>query len=142
MASPRRKQYHHVRVVRVVRLNVLNASQAQAQKVYSQHKVRNSQADRTLESMFPVAHPSTQVQDQSDNEDETDCEMVREFEENRASTRIKDIPQSECYLTSVVKLREEVEAVQHKRKSAFSERPLSESKQGCPRSSISTSSSG
>lgn len=87
-----------------------------SQKVYSHHKVRNSQQDRTLESMFPVTHPATQAaaNDSEGEVGDTDDEP-QVFEEDKSLSKIRDVPESECYLTSVINLREEVKAQRHNR---------------------------
>ena len=73
-----------------------------AKKISSQHKVRTSAADRTLDSMF--LPPPTQPGD-LDNANSTDA--VKE----RRKTR--EIPQSTCYLSSVLTLRENVKKAKH-----------------------------
>ncbi|KAI0053206.1 DNA mismatch repair protein MutL [Auriscalpium vulgare] len=75
---------------------------AEAKKIASQHKVRMSVADRTLDSMFPVAGPSQS--------------RSREFAADEGQTsnalkngrKDKDIPESQCFLASVLGLRERV----------------------------------
>jgi DNA mismatch repair protein MLH1 len=87
---------------------------AQMQKVYSQHKVRNSQQDRTLESMFPVVHPATQgVADDSDDEKEAEAIDLEEAEDISKQLKVRDIPESACYLSSVVELRQEITSQKH-----------------------------
>ncbi|KAH9985620.1 DNA binding protein [Russula compacta] len=78
-----------------------------AKKTLSQHKVRTSAADRTLDSMF--LPPEVLVGD-SDNPATRDdgAHAVKE----RRKTR--EITQSTCYLTSVLLLRENVKKAKHK----------------------------
>ncbi|CAL1709149.1 unnamed protein product [Somion occarium] len=74
-------------------------------KTLSKHKVRTSQKDRTLESMFPVLNPSQVVTGRTaEEEDEEPPPAVR------LATEIKE---SECYLSSVRSLREAVGKVKH-----------------------------
>ncbi|KIJ39060.1 hypothetical protein M422DRAFT_210572 [Sphaerobolus stellatus SS14] len=65
-------------------------------KVYSNYKVRTSAQDRTIDSMFPVVNPS---QLPGDNTEDT--------------IRVKDIPESNCLLTSVRTLRSEIARGRH-----------------------------
>ena len=87
-------------------------------KVLSQHKVRTSQKDRTLDSMFPVINPSQidtgEVIESSSQDDGRSGKRKRGAE----------IEVSECYLLSVRKLREELEKGKHQRKRLFSGTPL------------------
>ena len=83
----------------------------------SQHKVRSSQQDRTLESMFPVVHPAARGVSDDDGSDEVAIveDDIVEVEEPRSSSKVKDIPESQCYLTSVSDLRQETLAGKHNR---------------------------
>ena len=73
-------------------------------KTLSQHKVRISAQDRTLDSMFPVTNPArisgvyTPSADPPPN-----------------VSKSKDIKESECYLTSVQNLRESTAKSKHHR---------------------------
>ncbi|KAI6158071.1 histidine kinase-like ATPase [Pisolithus tinctorius] len=60
------------------------------QKTLSQHKVRTSLQDRTLESMLPVNDPS------------------RSDDSSGRAVRLKDIKESQCSLTSIAELRQSV----------------------------------
>lgn len=82
--------------------------------VYSQHKVRQSQQDRTLESMIPVPNPSHYTTPQT-------IDDSRDSEEQAAipTERVSEIKQSSCSLSSVRKLRKSVEAGKHGRMFSF-----------------------
>ncbi|KAH0834783.1 hypothetical protein J3R83DRAFT_10384 [Lanmaoa asiatica] len=73
------------------------ASASHPPKLYSQHKVRTSLHDRTLESMIPVLNPS-----RSDGDDVS----------NKAAG-LRDIPESNCDLTSILELRKSVQKSVH-----------------------------
>jgi DNA mismatch repair protein MLH1 len=75
-------------------------------KTQSQHKVRTSLRDRTLDSMFPVANPA-QIHGIDDSEPGADPPP------NVPKSR--DIQESECYLTSVRDLRASVTQSKHNR---------------------------
>ncbi|KAH9962209.1 DNA mismatch repair protein MutL [Russula dissimulans] len=78
-----------------------------AKKILSQHKVRTSAADRTLDSMFlPSPFPPGDTDNAS-----TPCGTGREIAKERRKTR--EILQSTCYLTSVSTLRENVKKAKH-----------------------------
>ncbi|TCD68743.1 DNA mismatch repair protein [Steccherinum ochraceum] len=85
-----------------------SASTPAVKKILSQHKVRTSQKDRTLDSMFPVMAPS-QVTGQGGApvSQDDDTPPVR------TQRKIKEIERSECYLMSVRELREEITKSQH-----------------------------
>ena len=68
-----------------------------ATKLYSQHKVRTSLHDRTLESMIPVLNPS-----RSDGDDVS-----------KKAVGLRDIPESSCDLTSILELRKSVQKSVH-----------------------------
>jgi hypothetical protein len=74
-------------------------------KVLSQHKVRTSLTDRTLDSMFPAANPTRMDSDSN----------AGTVEPSRGSSTSREIKESECYLTSVRKLRQAVLKRKHKR---------------------------
>lgn len=76
-----------------------------AKKILSQHKVRTSGADRTLDSMF-LPTP-TQSGDRGNPAARRGTEVVKE----RRKTR--EIQQSTCYLTSVLALRDNVKKGKH-----------------------------
>ncbi|KAI0249724.1 DNA mismatch repair protein [Lactifluus subvellereus] len=75
-------------------------------KILSQHKVRTSGADRTLDSMFL---PTPTQSGEGDNA--VARHGVDTVKERR---RTREIPQSTCYLTSVSTLRENVKNAKHK----------------------------
>ncbi|KAI0252858.1 DNA mismatch repair protein [Lactifluus subvellereus] len=75
-------------------------------KILSQHKVRTSGADRTLDSMF-LPTPT-----QSGEGDNVAARHGVDTVKKRRKTR--EIPQSTCYLTSVSTLRENVKNAKHK----------------------------
>ncbi|KAH9974153.1 DNA mismatch repair protein MutL [Lactifluus volemus] len=77
-----------------------------AKKILSQHKVRTSGADRTLDSMF-LPTPT-----QSGEGDNAGARHGIDAVKERRKTR--EIPQSICYLTSVLALRENVKNAKHK----------------------------
>ncbi|KAG6334470.1 hypothetical protein ID866_4618 [Astraeus odoratus] len=62
------------------------------QKTLSQHKVRTSLQDRTLESMLPMTNPA-----RSDGDDPSGTAI-----------RLRDIKESQCDLTSIMELRQSV----------------------------------
>ncbi|KAI9568092.1 hypothetical protein HD554DRAFT_2205229 [Boletus coccyginus] len=66
-------------------------------KLYSQHKVRTSLHDRTLESMIPVLNPS-----RSDGDDVS-----------KITVGLRDILESNCDLTSILELRKSVQKSVH-----------------------------
>jgi len=76
-------------------------------KALSQHKVRTSVADRTLDSMFPLAPSSTPVADTSN------------VGERSPSGREREISESICHLSSVHGLREQVVKEKHQREWVF-----------------------
>ena len=68
-----------------------------ATKLYSQHKVRTSLHDRTLESMIPVLNPS-----RSDGDDVS-----------KKAVGLRDVPESSCDLTSILELRKSIQKSVH-----------------------------
>ncbi|TFK67600.1 DNA mismatch repair protein MutL [Pluteus cervinus] len=74
------------------------------QKTASQHKVRTSQNDRTLDSMFPVTHGS---RSDSTNKDTQGGETA-------PRPKTKEVKESECFLTSVLSLRQALVKGKHK----------------------------
>lgn len=103
---------------------------ARKKQVYSKDKVRVSQANRTLDSMFPIAGPSStstqQLQaSQAHNSNSLDSMEDRNkwrdgvnvldsdepAQEDR--NRVKLIKESQCFLKSVKALREEVYGLKH-----------------------------
>ncbi|PFH48093.1 hypothetical protein AMATHDRAFT_6132 [Amanita thiersii Skay4041] len=78
-------------------------------KVYSQHKVRTSLQDRTLDSMFPVVNPS-QVVSPSQKEDPSSSVV-----EPPPPVKTREIKESECFLTSVKNMRQNIIKNKHNR---------------------------
>ncbi|EIW55636.1 DNA mismatch repair protein MutL [Trametes versicolor FP-101664 SS1] len=74
------------------------ASQPAKRKVYSQHKIRTSLQERTLDSMFPIAHPSQRT-------GSGDVDGVVGTPGTPPVLRGKEIKESLCYLKSVKDLR-------------------------------------
>ena len=75
-------------------------------KVYSQHKVRTSTQDRTLDSMFPLASQNTP----------SDLAMAEAPNTPSSTlTRGREVKESECLLTSVKDLRKKVQKGKHRR---------------------------
>lgn len=68
------------------------------------HKVRTSQQDRTLDSMFPVLAASQRPSTNDMDSGQTQKAVV---------VKVPEIVTSECNLASVMRLREEVERVRH-----------------------------
>ncbi len=66
--------------------------------------------DRTLESMFPVPNP-TQIREESG----TGKEKGKAPNEETPVTKSKEIKESECLLSSVKHLRQNVIKIKHKR---------------------------
>jgi DNA mismatch repair protein MLH1 len=75
-------------------------------KAMSQHKVRISLQDRTLDSMFPVTNPAQIPGVDNPN---TGSDPPQSMSKSR------DIRESECYLTSVRDLRDLVTKNKHNR---------------------------
>lgn len=72
-------------------------------RTYSQHKVRTSLQDRTLDSMFPVVNPA-QLEKSSANPSDTQS----------PTPKSRDIKESECFLTSVQDLRKALVKGKHR----------------------------
>ncbi|KAL5476803.1 MLH1 [Sanghuangporus weigelae] len=93
--------------------------------VYSKDKIRVSQADRKLDSMLPMLDPATQASATQFSSMERDRDKYRSRDNSSSSLRptqtpaanksqrLQDIPESECYLTSLNGLRSDVEKAQH-----------------------------
>jgi DNA mismatch repair protein MLH1 len=75
-------------------------------KVASQHKVRTSAADRTLDSMFPVVNPAHRV-----TEEETANEQDDKV--TNKARQVSDIKETVCFLASVQRLREATGKTRH-----------------------------
>ncbi|KAI0360593.1 DNA mismatch repair protein MutL [Trametes cingulata] len=82
------------------------ASQPAKRKVYSQHKVRTSLKDRTLDSMFPITHPSQRT-------GSGDGGSGPGTPGTPSTLRDKEIKESQCYLRSVKDLRSAVLKSRH-----------------------------
>ncbi|EIM82138.1 DNA mismatch repair protein MutL [Stereum hirsutum FP-91666 SS1] len=99
-------------------------------KTSSQHKVRTSVADRTLDSMFPVLHPSTSqgnpVQSLAGHSSPTDVKAtdpdVPSSSQRPGKERSKLIPESICNLLSVQELRRAVASRKHQQLSEILEK--------------------
>ena len=68
-----------------------------AKKLAPHHKVRTSQQDRTLDSMFPVVNPSQKAFDG----------------QKPAPVKVPEIKSSDCNLDSVLQLRDQLDRVKH-----------------------------
>lgn len=79
-------------------------------KTYSYQKVRTSLKDRTLDSMFPVRNP-TQIQDDGTS---GKGKGKASAEGTPTATKSKEIKESECVLTSVKSLRQNVTKIRHR----------------------------
>jgi DNA mismatch repair protein MLH1 len=73
-------------------------------RTYSQHKVRTSLQDRTLESMFPVVNPAQLEKSSADPSDTPG-----------PPSKSRDVKESECFLTSVQDLRKALVKGKHRR---------------------------
>ncbi|THH32545.1 hypothetical protein EUX98_g1632 [Antrodiella citrinella] len=76
-----------------------------AKKILSQHKVRTSQKDRTLDSMFPVVDPAYRR--------DAGGSSSQDNGGNRPRKKSGEIEESECYLRSVIELRARIEKGKH-----------------------------
>ncbi|KAF8886529.1 DNA mismatch repair protein MutL [Infundibulicybe gibba] len=83
-------------------------------KTLSQHKVRTSLHDRTLDSMFPVTNPA-QINPASSAKGKT-------IDINPNVSKSRDVKESECYLTSVRGLRTGLQEGKHKQLSEILEK--------------------
>ncbi|KAF4582453.1 DNA mismatch repair protein [Pleurotus pulmonarius] len=81
----------------------------QYQKIASQHKVRTCLTDRTLDSMFPVVNQATQPSPPPDAKSHDSPAT-----QSPSPLKIRDIKESECYLTSVLNLRHALIKGKHK----------------------------
>jgi DNA mismatch repair protein MLH1 len=89
---------------------ILTASDAK-KKILSQHKVRTSLQDRTLDSMFPVVNPA-QIGGNSGINGKTD-------DSSPGILKPFDVRESECFLSSVRTLRQNLVKGKHRRKRLF-----------------------
>ncbi|KAF4616529.1 hypothetical protein D9613_008578 [Agrocybe pediades] len=81
-------------------------------KVYSQHKIRTSIQDRTLDSMYKIANPNhTQVEDSAPASTPTN-----------SKDKSRDVKESQCFLTSIKDLRQRVLKGKHRQLSEILER--------------------
>jgi DNA mismatch repair protein MLH1 len=87
----------------------LVASEAQ-KKIYSQHKVRTSLQERTLDSMFPISNPS-RINSSGDKSTEEPLPTL---------SKSREIKESECNLSSVQNLRNAIPNGKHFRKIPYS----------------------
>ncbi|KAG6909915.1 hypothetical protein DXG01_014435 [Tephrocybe rancida] len=81
------------------------ANDPKLKKTLSQHKVRTSLKDRTLDSMFPVTNPAQVARSPSQG---------NQGESTAGTLRSRDVKESECYLTSVVNLRQKIVKGKHR----------------------------
>ncbi|RDX54602.1 DNA binding protein [Lentinus brumalis] len=84
------------------------ASQPAKRKVYSYQKVRTSLKDRTLDSMFQVAHPS-QRPSVGENQDGSAPPAPSQV----PVPKVKEIKESQCFLKSIKTLRAAVAKARH-----------------------------
>lgn len=89
-----------------------SASQPAKRKVYSYQKVRTSLKDRTLDSMFQVAHPS-----QRPSVGETQDGSAPPAPSQVPVPKVKEIKESQCFLKSIKTLRAAVAKARHNRTS-------------------------
>ncbi|KAI1798126.1 DNA binding protein [Ganoderma leucocontextum] len=82
------------------------ASQPAKRKVYSHHKVRTSLKDRTLDSMFPIAHPSQRPSKESEADG-------LPFPATPPILKTQEIKESQCFLKSIRDLRAAVVKAKH-----------------------------
>ncbi|PPR02265.1 hypothetical protein CVT24_011614 [Panaeolus cyanescens] len=75
-------------------------------KVYSHYKVRTNVQDRTLDSMFPAASQSTQKASSTN--------MSAGASSPSVVGKPKEIPESQCFLSSVKKLRQQIVKGKHR----------------------------
>lgn len=92
-------------------LNVVNPLGGDPKKIYSQHKVRTSMTDRTLDSMFPVVNQATQVAQSS-----AAVSKAEQTTPTATLEKAREVHESQCFLTSVVSLRARVAKGKHRRK--------------------------
>jgi DNA mismatch repair protein MLH1 len=79
---------------------------SEQKKVYAHYKVRTSNQDRTLDSMFPVVNQATRL--------ERSESAAQQSPTNQP--KAKEIKESQCSLTSVTGLRQNLLKGKHKRK--------------------------
>ncbi|KAH9896948.1 DNA mismatch repair protein MutL [Cubamyces lactineus] len=84
-------------------------SQTAKRKVYSYQKVRTSLKDRTLDSMFPVTHPSQLKRTDSGGDEDNSPRTL----ETPPMVRDREIKESQCFLKSVRDLRNSVTKAKH-----------------------------
>ncbi|CCM04736.1 uncharacterized protein FIBRA_06924 [Fibroporia radiculosa] len=89
---------------------------AQAKKTLSQHKVRTSMQDRTLDSMFPIVNPTQPAHNGAGTSNTPTDEPILQ------PLRVREIKESQCYLTSVRNLRQEVQRGKHSQLSEILEK--------------------
>lgn len=100
-------------------------------KVYAHYKVRTSLNDRTLDSMFPIANPSTQLDAPSQAPSKYRSQPSRTQAPTPTQSAVasdttsggsRNIKESECFLTSVQTLRKEVLKAKHRQLSEIFEK--------------------
>ncbi|KAF5383218.1 hypothetical protein D9615_005029 [Tricholomella constricta] len=85
--------------------STISKGELKKKKTLSQHKVRTSLEDRTLDSMFPVTNPAQLSKSSSQGEKE---------DASLGTLKSRDVKESECYLTSVVNLRQKIARGKHR----------------------------
>lgn len=80
-------------------------------KVASQHKVRTSAADRTLDSMFPVMNPIHNSSKGSGTSDQIGVSQL--VKKSSQPHKVVVIEESKCFLRSVHALRDAVVKAKH-----------------------------
>ncbi|KAJ7599268.1 hypothetical protein C8J56DRAFT_185991 [Mycena floridula] len=95
---------------------VASSSTAAKRTIPSQHKVRTSLQDRTLDSMFPVNNPNQVGSKRKGKarEDAIDVDVDPPTSSQSQGKSREEIKQSECFLTSVKNLRAAVEKGKHR----------------------------
>ncbi|KAF6757676.1 hypothetical protein DFP72DRAFT_890338 [Ephemerocybe angulata] len=100
-------------------------------KVYAHYKVRTSLNDRTLDSMFPIANPSTQLDAPSQAPSKYRSQPSRTQAPTPTQSAVasdttsggsRNIKESECFLTSVQAMRKEVLKAKHRQLSEIFEK--------------------
>ncbi|PPQ69850.1 hypothetical protein CVT25_005491 [Psilocybe cyanescens] len=87
-------------------------------KIYSQHKVRTSVQDRTLDSMFPIAHPNANVNQIAESSllpssSSSGAEMATTPPLNTLA-KSREVKESQCFLTSIKALRQRLVKGKHR----------------------------
>ena len=92
--------------------SICKESQEQ-KKTYSKDKVRISHKDRTLDAMFPVLNPTTQASPaRKDDNGKGSSDMLPAVQLS-SPVKIREISESDCFLTSVCNLRNDIRSSKH-----------------------------